>query len=443
MTQNNQETSELTEKIRQQFDFLPYPECDLEKSPKDDLEQLFVHSLVTPYYLRYQKVINTEDKVILDAGCGSGVKALALAAANPGAKIVGVDISEKSVELARQRLTHHGINNAEFHVLSLENIEEIEYKFDYINCDEVFYLLPDPCLVLQKFQSLLKPQGIIRGNLHSYYQRINVFRTQKLFKLVGLFDESQDFAIEVVKDTMESLKDNVDIKVRTWRNDPNSTKIQSILSNHLLQGDKGYTVEDLFNFLNLANLDFLSMLKWRHWELLDLFKEPENLPAFWELGLAEASEEEKLHLFELFHPIHRLLDFWAVQKDNHPQPIPPLNWEKEQWLNCLVHLHPLLRNNRVKEDLQKSIANRQPFEISKYIKLPTSKSILLESTIASCLLPLWEQPQPFTALLGRWLQIQPLNVDTLEHKTDSQAFEEIRKLLTELEVFTYILLELS
>ncbi|VXD21793.1 hypothetical protein PL8927_720199 [Planktothrix serta PCC 8927] len=63
---------ELLEKIRQQFDSAPYPRIPLEQSPKTDYELLFIHNLVTPYYLKYQKVINTEGKVILDAGCGAG-----------------------------------------------------------------------------------------------------------------------------------------------------------------------------------------------------------------------------------------------------------------------------------------------------------------------------------------------------------------------------------
>ena len=116
----NYQESELQAKIRQQFDVVTYPRVPVEKSPKDDYELLYIHNLVTPYYLRNQKVINTEGKVILDAGCGSGYKALVLAEANPGAKIVGIDISEKSVELARKRLQYHGFDNAEFHVLPIE-----------------------------------------------------------------------------------------------------------------------------------------------------------------------------------------------------------------------------------------------------------------------------------------------------------------------------------
>ena len=61
--------SELFDKIRQQYDSAPYPRIPLEQSPKNNYELLFIHNLVTSYYLKYQKVINKEGKVILDAGC--------------------------------------------------------------------------------------------------------------------------------------------------------------------------------------------------------------------------------------------------------------------------------------------------------------------------------------------------------------------------------------
>ncbi|HEY9299795.1 MAG TPA: class I SAM-dependent methyltransferase, partial [Phormidium sp.] len=183
----NREASENIEvdKIRQQFDYTPYPSHGLEQSPKGNYDLLYLHNLVTPYYLRYRRVIDTTGKRILDAGCGSGFKSLLLAEANPGARIVGIDLSEESVELARHRLSYHGFEDAEFHVLSIEDLPTLGMEFDYINCDEVLYLLPDPAAGLAAMKSVLKPDGLIRANLHSLYQRKNFFRAQKLFKFLG------------------------------------------------------------------------------------------------------------------------------------------------------------------------------------------------------------------------------------------------------------------
>lgn len=173
------QSSELVEKIRQQFDSAPYPRIPIDKSPKDNPNLLYIHNLVTSYYLRNQKFIESKEKVILDAGCGTGYKSLVLAQANPEAKIVGIDISEESIKLARHRLAYHGYDNAEFYVLPVEDLPKLNYKFDYINCDELLYLFPNPAIALQAMKEVLQPNGIIRSNLHSAIQRVNFFRHKK------------------------------------------------------------------------------------------------------------------------------------------------------------------------------------------------------------------------------------------------------------------------
>lgn len=293
---------QLREKIRQQFDTGPYPRTALETSPKNDLISLYIHNLVNPYYLRNQKVIETEGKVILDAGCGTGYKSLVLAAANPGAKIVGVDISEKSIDLAKQRLQYHGFGNAQFYISSIEDLPSLGLSFDYINCDEVLYLFPDPAFGLQAMKSVLKPDGIIRANLHSSLQRTYFFRAQELFKIMGLMDENpEELEIDLVREIMKSLKDQVELKSITWRSDL-ETDQEKILMNYLFQGDKGYTITQMFAAIRAAELEFISMVNWRQWGLMSLFKEPDNLPAFLAMSLPDTTIEEQLHLFELLHP---------------------------------------------------------------------------------------------------------------------------------------------
>lgn len=439
---NNQE-SELFDKIRQQFDAAPYPRNPLEHTPKGDANYLFIHNLVTPYYLRNQKVIETEGKVVLDAGCGTGYTSLVLAEANPGAKIVGIDLSENSVKLARKRLQYHGFDNAEFHAIAIEDVPSLGIQFDAINTDEVLYLLPDSITGLRAMQSVLKPEGIIRANLHSYRQRFYIFQAQKLFQLMGLMqDNPQELEIELVRETMRSLKAQVVLKNKTWdalcEEDDGE-----ILLNYLLRGDKGYTIPEMFSALNGADLEFIGMVNWRQWELMDLFEQPDDLPAFLAMSLPDLSVEERLHLFELLHPVHRLLDFWCGHP-NTAQPFRPIaEWTELDWQGARVHLHPQLRTARVREDLLDSIANRRPFEISRYITSSTHNPIYIESNMAACLLPLWEKAQSVTSLVERWRGVRPVDPITLEPVTETKAFDEIQELLSKLEVFLYLLLESS
>ena len=210
----NNQKSDIVEKIRQQFNSAPYPRIPLEKSPKDNYQLLYIHNLITPYYLRNQTVIETEGKIILDAGCGTGYKSLTLAEANPGAKIVGIDLSEEAVNLARHRLEYHGFENAEFHVLSIEDLPKLGLEYDYINSDEVLYLLPDIKAGLKILNSVLKYQGIIRANFHSSLQRFAYFWAQEVFKMMGLMDENpRELEMELAREIMTALKDDVLLKI--------------------------------------------------------------------------------------------------------------------------------------------------------------------------------------------------------------------------------------
>lgn len=440
----NTSNSELWDKIRQQFDSTPYPKIPLDKSPKNDANSLYIHSLVTAYYLRNQKVIDIKDKIILDAGCGSGYKSLMLAEANPGAKIVGVDISEESVKLAKQRLEYHGFDNSEFYVISVEELPKLNLKFDYINCDELLYFFPDTALALKAMKSVLNPEGIIRSNLHSAIQRFNLFRAQKVFSIMGLMDGNpEDLEVEIAIDTIKSLKDNVLLKNQTWHPGyEGEDQKERILANYLLQGDKGYTITDLFTALRAADLEFISMLNWREWDLMSLFKEPDNLPAFLSMSLPEISIEEKLQLFELLQPVNRLLDFWC----GHPQEgqtfVKPQEWNDAEWEKATVHLHPQLKTSDFQDELATSVNKCQPCRVGKYLyPVKEFQGLCVDSAVAVCLLPLLDASQPMMSILERFRQTRPVDPITLQTTNHKEVFDIVKGLLLTLEDCGYVMLE--
>jgi len=439
-----EQNTELLDKIRKQFDFEPYPSTPLETSPKDDIQRLYTHNITTAYYLRNKKVINPAGKVILDAGCGSGYKSLALAHANPGAKIVGIDLSEKSVELARLRLQHHGFDNVEFFAISINDLPSLNLEFDYINCDEVLYLMPSIEEALEIMASVLKPDGILRANLHSALQRTSYFRAQQLFSMMGLMDDNpEEMEIDIVKEIFKSLKQETLMKAMVRIDVENPENKTDVLMNYLLQGDRGYTVPELFAALNQANLEFISMVNLWQWDLKSLFEEPDNLPVFLSLALPEATIEEQLRMFELIHPVNRLLDFWCGHGEGGQSFIPVTEWSDADWQKATIHLHPQMKTEQLKEELQQCFQQLRPFPISKYLPIPGRPESFLETTVAACLmLPLLESPQSMAALVEQWLRLQPVDLETLTPNQPEAVFKRLQGLLTGLENFGFILLEL-
>ena len=440
----NEQIKKHLEAVKQQFERSPYPRQPLDKTPKDNPSYLYKHHFASAYYHRNQQVIDPKDTLILDAGCGSGYKALALAYANPGAKIVGIDFSEESVKLARTRLDYHGIENVQFEAMAIEDIASLEMEFDYINCDEVLYLLPDPEAGLQALKSVLKPHGIIRGNLHSALQRVNYFRAQKLFKMMGLMEDdvTDEMAMELSQETMEALQDFVDLKKRVWnsriKNNP-----EGLLANYLLREDRGYTIPNLFELLQKTDLEFISMVNWRQWNLFDLFVEEDKLPAFLGMSLPATSIEERLHLYELLNPVHRLLDFWAGHSDVRGEWLPPGEWDSQQWNSAEVHLHPLLQTDSTRKELETCVQHYQAFSISQQLPIPGAGRVMIDSTTAACLLPLFQGPQSFSTLLNFFEDFRPRNPVTRETTSGDEAFAAVRGLLQSLESLSFVFLSLE
>lgn len=431
----------LSDTLRQQYDIDPFPIVPLEHSPQDSRLSLFNHYLTIPYYVRDRTVVETRGKVILDAGCGSGYKSLVLATANPGAKVVGVDFSAKSIPVARQRLQYHHFDTAEFHVLAVEDLASLNLQFDYINCDEVLYFLDDPIAGLQAMKSVLKPDGIIRFNLHSSIQRSHYYRAQQVFKMMGLMDRApQELEIGLVREVIQALKDNVALKQSTWMPSFEVSK-EELLMNYLIVGDKGFTIPEMFSILKAANLEFISMLIWQQWRLETLFKDPDDLPAFLAFSLPELSQEEQLELFELLQPKHRLLDVWCGHPGRSQPGLPTDEWSLAEWQQTQVHLHPYLQTPEFEAAMAESAAKCKPLSMKQYWPL-ADETMTLDSAVVALLLPLMAGPQSFLSLVARSRQLRPLDPVTLTPTHPEEIFRLTTLMLQGLEYSGCILLEL-
>jgi len=102
------------------------------------------------------------DKLALDYGCGNGIhSAFPLKA---GAKrVIAIDLSEKSLEIARNRLEKGGLGEKiEFRKMDCENTEFPDNYFDLILDAGTFSSL-DLNKVFPELKRILKPGGILIG----------------------------------------------------------------------------------------------------------------------------------------------------------------------------------------------------------------------------------------------------------------------------------------
>lgn len=113
-------------------------------------------------------------KRVLDFGCGCGASTAVVSRLLPGANITGIELDAPSLEIARMRADHYGLNAVEF-LLSpdADSLPPDLGEFDFILFSAVFeHLLPEErTRLLPKIWAHLSPDGVLFLNQtpHRYF----------------------------------------------------------------------------------------------------------------------------------------------------------------------------------------------------------------------------------------------------------------------------------
>ena len=98
------------------------------------------------------------DANVLDAGCGTGEMSLRLGEAMPRATVLGVDIIENHLELARRRTSHLG-GRTRFENRSIFELGLPDASFDLVVCRHVLQAIPDADRALAELVRVARPGG--------------------------------------------------------------------------------------------------------------------------------------------------------------------------------------------------------------------------------------------------------------------------------------------
>ncbi len=109
--------------------------------------------------LKISALRDTPPARVLDLACGTGILTLALAHAYPTSQIVGVDISESYLAVARQKTRVLGLDNVQFWKGRAEDFSS-EHRFDLVTASYLPKYADIPLLLRTIVQNLL-PGGLI------------------------------------------------------------------------------------------------------------------------------------------------------------------------------------------------------------------------------------------------------------------------------------------
>lgn len=116
-------------------------------------------------------------KQVVDVGCGGGILTEALAGA--GATTLGIDLADKSLQVARLHALDSGAS-VSYEKIAVEALAARQPEhFDVVVCMEMLEHVPDPAAVIQSCATLARPGGTV------LFSTLNRNPKSFLFAIVG------------------------------------------------------------------------------------------------------------------------------------------------------------------------------------------------------------------------------------------------------------------
>ena len=128
-----------------------------------------------------------KDRKVLDMGCGTGEYALWYALHGAG-EVVGIDLSEGSLSVAKERLAESALKNVTFRSMDILECGLPDNYFDYSYSVGVLHHTGSPNRGFQHLVRVTKPGGIVIVSLYSQYSRRFLRFKQTLCKWLGRDD---------------------------------------------------------------------------------------------------------------------------------------------------------------------------------------------------------------------------------------------------------------
>lgn len=116
-------------------------------------------------------------KQVLDVGCGGGI--LSESMAQRGAHVMGIDMGEAPLAVARLHQMESGVEVDYQHSTAEALAEARPGSFDVVTCLEMLEHVPDPASVIQACANLVKPGGQV------FFSTINRNPKSYLFAIIG------------------------------------------------------------------------------------------------------------------------------------------------------------------------------------------------------------------------------------------------------------------
>jgi 2-polyprenyl-3-methyl-5-hydroxy-6-metoxy-1,4-benzoquinol methylase len=165
-------SDKVTEAVAEMYSQYPYPLCGNHSD--------YISTWILPHLKSSGKTFHR----ILDAGCGTGNISIELAKTFPDAEVIGIDITDRSIKIAKKRAQKDTPN------LSIQKSNLMQYDpslgvFDYIHCQGVIHHLSSPEKGLKNLNSYIDDRGLLFIWLYMALGRQFILETREILSLFG------------------------------------------------------------------------------------------------------------------------------------------------------------------------------------------------------------------------------------------------------------------
>ena len=226
---------EITEKVQKLYTSFPYPGYGTAEHFHEEVATRLV-GVVAKYGLRL------ETAHIIDVGCGTGHTAVCFAQTLPKCRVLGVDISPGSLEVAERYRKEAGIQNLEYRFLDVTKEAPGRENFDFAYVSGSLHHTSEPAVALCHVAESLKPGGIALVSVYSHYNNQERYRNRDLLSL--LVPDPEDYAtkIAVARELIPEARKKTDAEI-----------VDAYANPH----ECDFTYPQLVDFLAEAGLEFL------------------------------------------------------------------------------------------------------------------------------------------------------------------------------------------
>lgn len=167
MTIKSSKDNPTFKSVEAMYNAHPFPQRSqkLERRSDERFEYIYKHFLHIPFE-------ELENKVFLDAGCGTGENTWSWTRILPqSTRIIAVDLSQASVRIASSSAAGQS-KTPNFHVGSLMDLGIASESVDVVFCSGVLVAIPDPYQAYRELVRILKPGGYMILVLYHQYGRM-------------------------------------------------------------------------------------------------------------------------------------------------------------------------------------------------------------------------------------------------------------------------------